>query len=85
MKLAQIIISKIEEKTFKNKQEFIEFIKHQTNIELQNDGNSSLNRKRNILYTKIDYTSGYQIIPILKKLNIRHEEHMDGYYWIWIK
>jgi hypothetical protein len=85
MKIAKRLLAKVEEKKFSNKQEFIDFIKNQTNVELIDDKSSNLNSKRNVLYTQIKGQATYSVLPLLKKLGIRYESHLDDYYWIWVK
>ena len=68
---------------FKNKTELIRFVKNQTNIELDNDKNI-LNNKRKILYTSINITNSYKILPLLKKYNIYYESHVGDNYFICI-
>lgn len=75
----------VESKKFKNKQELVDFIKHQLNVELPNDPKESLNQKRNILYTEIPRDKETPIFSLLTKYGIRYEQHLKGYYWIWIK
>lgn len=72
-------------KTFKNKQELVDFIKKQTNITLENDVEGILNKKRNVLYTYVSRDDAYKVFPLLHKYGIRSEGHLKGYYWIWIK
>ena len=70
---------------FKNKQELVDFIHHQLNIQLVNDKMDRLNKKRNILYTQLPSTGMLPLLSLLHKYNIRHESHRDNYYWIWVK
>lgn len=69
------------EREFKNKQELVDFIKHQTNIELRNDDHT-FNKKRKFLYTHIDMRSKYSILPLLHKYGIKYETHINDNYWI---
>ena len=71
---------------FKNKAELVEFVKHQLNIELEDDTNDTLNQKRNILYTQFPgpMYSG-QVMRLLNKYNVRYEKHLNYYYWVWVK
>ena len=70
--------------SFKNKQELIDFIKHQTNISLPNPANS-LNSKRNILYTEISRSDAHRVLPLLSKKGIRYETHLQNAYWIYVR
>lgn len=70
--------------SFKNKQELIDFIKHQTNINLPNPV-SSLNSKRSILYTEISRSDAYKVLPLLVKKGIRYETHTENAYWIYVR
>jgi len=66
-----------------NKIELINFIKKQTNIKLENNKTNILNNKRKILYTKINKINKYDILNILNKYNIKYEEHIHDYYFIY--
>jgi hypothetical protein len=76
-----------DNKIIKNKQDIVDFVKDQLNIELVNDPNDRLNQKRNILYTYIPEPSRntYKVLSLLKQKGLRVEEHLDDYYWIWVK
>lgn len=72
-------------KTFKNKNELVDFVKTQLNVELENDLADRLNQKRNILYTEIPKNKETPIFSLLTKYGIRYEKHMKEYFWIYIK
>ena len=76
-----------DNKIIKNKQDIVDFVKDQLNIELVNDPNDRLNQKRNILYTYIPEPSRntYKVLSLLKQKGLRVEEHLNDYYWIWVK
>lgn len=76
-----------ENKIIKNKQDIVDFVKEQLNVELVNDPNDRLNRKRNILYTSIPNPARntYRVLSLLKQKGLRVEEHLNDYYWIWVK
>ena len=76
--------NKVPAKSFKNKQELIDFVKHQTNYELPNE-DSTLNRNRNRLYTKIDRLHHNSVLSTLNYWGIKYNEHLGGYYWIDLK
>ena len=61
------------------KEQFIETIKHQFNIELENDKDNIFNQKRNVLYTKV---TERQVLNYCIKHDIGYCEHLNGYYWI---
>lgn len=68
----------------KNKNDFVNFVEQQTNVRLENDTADTLNKKKNILYTKIEKKDRMNVRSLLNKNNVRHEEHMGGYYWIYL-
>jgi len=72
-------------KEIKNKQDIVDFVKHQSNIELINDPTNILNKKRNILYTQITDRNAYTVFPLLRKKGLRYEKHIKDYYWIYAK
>jgi hypothetical protein len=76
-----------KENKIKNKQDIVDFVKHQLNIELVNDPNDRLNQKRNILYTYIPnpYLNTNSVLYLLYTEGLRYEQHMKNYYWIWVK
>ena len=69
----------------KNKADLIQFIKEQINVELANDKENCFNKKRNVLYTQIPKTKKGLVLSLLNKYNHRVEEHIDNYYWIYVK
>lgn len=68
-------------KPIKSKQDIVDFVKEQFNVELENEEHF-LNRNRNLLYTFIPKEKFNSIIPALKKKGIYPEEHNKGYYWL---
>ena len=66
------------------KEEFINRIKTQFNIVLENDKTNPLNKKRNILYTYINPNISYYLLTYLEKNNIRFEGHIHNNFWIWL-
>lgn len=90
-------ISKIESKqskgipkNFETKEDLINLIEQQTNVKLENDKEHSLNNRKDLLYTKIPGKTGYEhkatnpVLSFLSKNGIRAEEHLNGYYWIYL-
>ncbi len=69
---------------YKNKDEFIEYVESQTNVRLENPDNW-LNKKRNILYTRIDKKNKNTVLSFFEKNKIRYESHVDDNYWIYFK
>ena len=65
------------------KQIFIDRVKKQTNIELKEE-NFFLTEKRNILYTEVKSADKIRLLSFLDKHNIRHEEHIGNFYFIWV-
>jgi hypothetical protein len=70
-------------KKFKNKNELIEFVKHQLNIELKNE-DTSLNKMKKVLYTEIKRNIKNPVLMLLNKYKIRYEEHSNDYYYIYL-
>lgn len=79
-----------KKKSFSSKQELIDFVKHQTNIELKDDKSERFNDNEEILYARIPGKTGYQhkatnpVLSLLSKNGIRFEEHLNGGYWIYL-
>ena len=73
---------------FYTKQEFIDFVKNQINIDLTPDPNdkyiSAKNDITHVLYTKIPKHQEIKLLSFLNLMGRRYEEHLDDYYWIWI-
>ena len=66
------------------KEKFINRIKSQLNIVLENDKTNLLNKNRNILYTQINVANQNSLLAYLLKNNIRCEQHINNNYWIWL-
>lgn len=64
------------------KEQFIQTIKQQFNIELKNDKDDMFNQKRNVLYTNIEKQSERVLLNYLIKNDYTYNEHLNGYYWI---
>lgn len=67
------------------KTELIDLVKRQLNIELINDKTDPFNKKRNVLYTKITRDNYYNVISLLRQKGLRYEQHIDDYYWIYLR
>lgn len=65
----------------KTKDDFVDFIRNQFNISLENDKNHIFNQRRKLLYTKIPAHDNV-LLSFLKKKGFHIDEHMNGYYWI---
>lgn len=75
-----------KKKEFNSKQELIDFVKHQTNIELKDDKSERLNNQQDVLYARLPGKSDNNaVLSLLDKYGIRHEEHLNNGYWIWLK
>lgn len=73
-------------KEFNSKQDLIDFIKHQTNIEIKDDKSERLNNQDDILYARLPgHSDNNTVLSLLDKYGIRHEEHLNNGYWIWLK
>ena len=66
------------------KDKFIQTIKHQFNIKLENDKENIFNQKRNLLYTKIDFINQRQVLGYLIKNDMKYNLHYNCYYWIYL-
>lgn len=66
------------------KEKFIEIIKHQLNIELENDKDNMFNKNRNLLYTKIERKNKISMFKYLVEHNICYNSHLKDYYWIYL-
>lgn len=71
-------------KEYNTKKEFVVFIKHMINEELENE-KIFLNRKRNYLYTKVDPNKATFIFSYLYRIGCTWETHLNNYYWIKFK
>lgn len=67
------------------KTELIDLVKRQLNIELINDKADPFNKKRNVLYTKITRNNYYNVVSLLRRKGLRYEQHIDDYYWIYLR
>ena len=65
-----------------DKEEFVEFIKNQININLSNDKKDRLNQKKNYLYTEIPSDKKTMIMSYFNRLGITPEKHIGDNYWI---
>ena len=65
------------------KQEVIDFVKHQINVDLDTSGDSTFG-KRNVLYVGIPAHKEAETINLLKKKGYRVESHMKNRYWIYL-
>lgn len=66
------------------KEQFINIIKHQLNVELKNDKEDMFNQNRNILYTEISRNDKLAVLGYLIKNNIAYCEHINNRYWIYV-
>lgn len=69
----------------KTKKDFVDYVKHRHNLELDNEKGGTLNRKRDVLYTNIPKTKQHEILSDFNKHGIRYEEHMKDNYFVWFK
>ena len=69
----------------KNKNDFVEFVFQQINVKLENDKTDTFNKKRNVLYTKVEKKDRLGVLGLMNKNNVRFEERMNGYYWVYYK
>jgi hypothetical protein len=70
-------------KHFANKAELIEFIKNQTNAELENiDGFCGDNPK--LLYAEIPKGKERAVLSVCRQYGIETNEHVHGKYWFYL-
>lgn len=68
---------------FTNKQDLIDFIKNQTNVELKNiDGFCGENPQ--ILYAEIPKKHRNAVLSVCRKYGIETCEHLNGKYWFYL-
>lgn len=68
---------------FNSKEELIEFVKTQCGVVLPNES-GFLNEDEYLLYTEIPRTNKIEILSLLDKYGIRHNEHLKNRYWIYL-
>ena len=66
------------------KEQLINIIKQQLNVELKNDKEDMFNQNRNILYTDISRNDKLVVLGYLIKNNIAYCEHINNKYWIYV-
>ena len=66
------------------KEQLINTIKQQLNVELKNDKEDMFNQNRNILYTEISRNDKLVVLRYLIKNNIVYCEHINNKYWIYV-
>ena len=77
-------------KEVKNKKDLVDYVKHQLNIELENDPNDTLNRKRDWLYTTIPGEKGVRGGHVGEVFSLLHgkfeiNQHRGNRYWIKVR
>ena len=65
-----------------SKTEFIDFVKHQTGVELENDSAEQFNKKRKVLYTQITRNDYNKVASFLAGKGFRLEKHLKDYYFV---
>ena len=65
-----------------SKTEFIDFVKCQTGVELENDSSEQFNKKRKVLYTQITRNDYNKVAPLLISKGFRLEKHLKDYYFV---
>ena len=66
------------------KEQLINTIKQQLNVELKNDKEDMFNQNRNILYTEISRNDKLVVLGYLIKNNIVYCKHINNKYWIYV-
>jgi hypothetical protein len=68
---------------FLNKQDLVNYIKQQFNVDIKNEKHH-LNDNPNILYAEIPIKHKNSVVGELKRRGVRIEEHINNKYWIWL-
>ena len=67
-----------------NKTELIDFVKHQTGVELENNSAEQFNKKRKVLYTRISRNDYNKVATLLIGKGFRLESHLKDYYFVYM-
>lgn len=67
-----------------SKQELIQFIKNQVNVELSNNNSDMLNKNKKVLHTQISRDNKYPVLSLLSRYGIRCESHIKDNYFIYV-
>ena len=68
---------------FKNRQELIDFVKQQLNVELVHD--DSKTTKKNLLFTEIKTDDHRKLMSFFQKYEIRVDHFRQNFYYIHVK
>lgn len=68
---------------FSSKQELIDFIKKQTNVELQNVDNFC-GANPDLLYAEIPRNHRNSVLSLCRKYGIETNEHVNGKWWFYL-
>lgn len=67
-----------------NKQELIRYVKQQLDIDLI-ELNPIFGKTNDTIYLEIKRDDRFNLLSLLDKKGIRHEEHLNGKYWIYVE
>ena len=67
-----------------SKAEFVDFVKRQTGVELENDSSDQFNKKRKVLYTRITRNDYNKVASFLAGKGFRLESHLRDYYFVYL-
>lgn len=67
---------------FESKQELINFVKEQLNVELK--GEEPFNGDENLFYTKFPKNQKNNILNLFRKYGIETNEHLNNKYWVYL-
>ena len=67
-----------------NKTEFIDFVKRQTGVELENSSSEQFNKKRKVLYTQITRNDYNKVASFLVGKGFRLESHLKDHYFVYL-
>ena len=68
---------------FKSKQELIEFVKTQLNVELKGEEPFDAEYE-DLFYTKLPKNRKSEILSLFRKCGIETNEHLNNKYWIYL-
>ena len=67
-----------------SKTEFVDFVKRQTGVELENDSSEQFNQERKVLYTQITRNDYNKVASFLISKGFRLESHLKDYYFVYL-
>ena len=65
-----------------SKTELVALVKHQLNVDIENDATNTLNQKRKVLYTQIKRINLNSVMSFLEAKGFAVESHVNDYYFV---